>query len=167
MSILNKIMETMRLNEADDDEDDGYFDEEYEEDERPARRRLFNKQHNDDYEYDEKPEQRPRFLSRPASNNNKVVPLRRGMEVSLIKPVSMEDSHEICERLLEGKAVVLNLEGIHLEVAQRIIDFTCGATYSMDGNLQKISVFLLPLLPPWSYPEISGSFFPMRRQVQG
>lgn len=117
MSILNKIMETMRLNEADDDEDDGYFDEEYEEDERPARRRLFNKQHNDDYEYDEKPEQRPRFLSRPASNNNKVVPLRRGMEVSLIKPVSMEDSHEICERLLEGKAVVLNLEGIHLELS--------------------------------------------------
>lgn len=94
MSILNKIMETMRLNEADDDEDDGYFDEEYEEDERPARRRLFNKQHNDDYEYDEEPEQRPRFLSRPASTNNKVVPLRRGMEVSLIKPVSMEDSHE-------------------------------------------------------------------------
>ena len=112
MSILNKIMDTMRLNEADDDEDDGYFDEEYEEEERPARRRLFNKQHNDDYEYDEEPEQRPRFLSRPASNNNKVVPLRRGMEVSLIKPVSMEDSHEICERLLEGKAVVLNLESI-------------------------------------------------------
>ena len=48
MSILNKIMDTMRLNEADDDEDDGYFDEEYEEDERPARRRLFNKQHNDE-----------------------------------------------------------------------------------------------------------------------
>ena len=36
MSILNKIMDTMRLNEADDDEDDGYFDEEYEEDERPG-----------------------------------------------------------------------------------------------------------------------------------
>lgn len=157
MSILNKIMETMRLNEADDDEDDGYFDEEYEEDERPARRRLFNKQHNDDYEYDEKPEQRPRFLSRPASNNNnKVVPLRRGMEVSLIKPVSMEDSHEICERLLEGKAVVLNLEGIHLEVAQRIIDFTCGATYSMDGNLQKISGSIFIATP--STVELSGDF---------
>ena len=91
MSILNKIMDTMRLNEPDTDEDDGYFDEEYEE-EKPARRRLFNKQHSEDYAYEEEPEQKPRFLSRPSSNN-KVVPMRRGMEVSLIKPVSMEDSH--------------------------------------------------------------------------
>ena len=55
MSILNKIMDTMRLNEPDTDEDDGYFDEEYEE-EKPARRRLFNKQHSEDYDYEEEPE---------------------------------------------------------------------------------------------------------------
>lgn len=154
MSILNKIMDTMRLNEPDTDEDDGYFDEEYEE-EKPARRRLFNKQHSEDYAYEEEPEQKPRFLSRPSSNN-KVVPMRRGMEVSLIKPVSMEDSHEICDCLLEGKVVVLNMEGIHMEVAQRIIDFTCGATYSMNGNLQKISNYIFIATP--ETVELSGDF---------
>ena len=50
--------------------------------------------------------------------------MRRSMEVSLIKPTSMEDTREICDYLLAGKAVVLNMEGIHMEVAQRIIDFT-------------------------------------------
>ena len=53
------------------------------------------------------------------------------MEVSLIKPTSIEDAREICDYLLAGKAVVLNMEGIHTEVAQRIIDFTSGATYSL------------------------------------
>jgi len=69
------------------------------------------------------------------------------MEVSLIKPTSIEDAREICDYLLAGKAVVLNMEGIHTEVAQRIIDFTSGATYSMNGNLQKISSYIFIATP--------------------
>ena len=43
----------------------------------------------------------------------------------------------------------LNLEGMDLEIAQRIIDFTSGATYAISGNLQKISnyIFLVTPLP--------------------
>ena len=43
--------------------------------------------------------------------------MRRSMEVTMIKPTSMEDSRDICDFLLAGKAVVLNMEGIHTEVA--------------------------------------------------
>lgn len=150
MSILNKLMDTMRLTE--DDDEDYFIDDDYE-DEKPAKKRLFNKREDDDYDYDEEPEQKPRFLSRSSS---KVVPMRRGMEVSLIKPTSMEDSREICDYLLAGKAVVLNMEGIHMEVAQRIIDFTSGATYSMNGNLQKISNYIFIATP--ETVELSGDF---------
>lgn len=82
--------------------------------------------------------------------------MRRGMEVSLVKPMSMEDSKDICEYLLDGKAVVLNMEGLHTEVAQRIIDFTSGATYSMNGNLQKISSYIFIATP--ESVELSGDF---------
>lgn len=140
MSILNKIMDTMRLT---DDDDDDYFDDDYDDDDKPAKKRMFNKRDDFDDEYDE-PEQKPHFRSRPSS---KVVPIRRGMEVSLVKPTSMEDSREICDYLLAGKAVVLNMEGIHMEVAQRIIDFASGATYSMNGNLQKISNYIFIATP--------------------
>ena len=58
--------------------------------------------------------------------------------------------------LLSGKAVVLNMEGIHTEVAQRIIDFTSGATYSMRGNLQKISSYIFIATP--DSVELSGDF---------
>ena len=34
-----------------------------------------------------------------------------GMEVSLIKPTSLDDAKEICDYLLAGKAVVLNIGG--------------------------------------------------------
>ena len=79
-----------------------------------------------------------------------------GMEVSLIKPTSLDDAKEICDYLLAGKAVVLNMEGIHTEVAQRIIDFTSGATYSMNGNLQKISNYIFIATP--ESVELSGDF---------
>lgn len=151
MSILSKLMDTMRLN---DDEDDDYFlDDDYEEDDRPARKSRFKK---DDYEddYDDQDSSKPRIFSRPASS--KVVSMRRGMEVSLIKPTSIDDAKEICDYLLAGKAVVLNMEGIHTEVAQRIIDFTSGSTYSMNGNLQKISNYIFIATP--QSVELSGDF---------
>ena len=150
MSILAKIMDTMRLT---DDEDDDYFlDDDYEE-EKSAKMGFFSKNSSYDEEEDEPEQPRPRFLNR---NSSKVVPMRRGMEVSLVKPTSMEDSKDICDYLLAGKAVVLNMEGIHTEVAQRIIDFASGATYSMNGNLQKISNYIFIATP--ESVELSGDF---------
>ena len=150
MSILAKIMDTMRLT---DDEDDDYFlDDDYEE-EKPAKKGFFSKNSSYDEEEDEPEQPRPRFLNR---NSSKVVPMRRGMEVSLVKPTSMEASKDICDYLLAGKALVLNMEGIHTEVAQRIMDFASGATYSMNGNLQKISNYIFIATP--ESVELSGGF---------
>ena len=149
MSILNKLMDTMRLTENDDD----YFDEEDYEEEKPViKKRSFGKRDEemDDYRHEE--ESKPRFL--PRSSNSKVVQMRRSMEVSLIKPTSMEDTREICDYLLAGKAVVLNMEGIHMEVAQRIIDFISGATFAISGNLQKISNYIFLVTP--TNVDISG-----------
>lgn len=154
MSLLGKFMNTMSLS---DNEDEDYFlDDDYE-DEKPAKKGFFSRNNSYDEEEDEEESSviRPKFLNRGA-NNNKVVPMRRGMEVSLVKPMSMEDSKDICEYLLDGKAVVLNMEGLHTEVAQRIIDFTSGATYSMNGNLQKISSYIFIATP--ESVELSGDF---------
>lgn len=46
------------------------------------------------------------------------------MEVCVIKPSSMEDTREIADTLVDNSTVILNLEGIDVELAQRIIDFT-------------------------------------------
>ena len=149
MSILSKLMDTMRFSP---DEDEDYFgpDEDYEAEE-PAKRGRFPAR-GESENYDGGGEEKPRFFSR----SSKVVPMKRSMEVSMVKPTSIEDAREICDYLLAGKAVVLNMEGIHTEIAQRIIDFTSGSTYSMNGNLQKISSYIFIATP--ESVELSGDF---------
>ena len=134
MSLLGKLMDTMRLS-PEEEEDDYYLDDDFEEE--APRKGLFTKK-GTEYE-DEEESDKPRFLGR---SNPKVVPMRR--------------SRDISDYLLAGKAVVLNMEGIHTEVAQRIIDFTSGATYSMNGNLQKISNYIFIATP--DSVELSGDF---------
>ena len=52
--------------------------------------------------------------------------------------------------------MVLNLEGLDVDIAQRIIDFTSGSCFAIGGNLQKISHFILIITPP--SVDISGDF---------
>ena len=61
-------------------------------------------------------------FSRPA--RSKVVPMRGNsdMEVCVIKPTYYESTKDIIDNLLDGKSVILNLEGMKLDLAQRIID---------------------------------------------
>lgn len=151
MSLLSKLMSSMRLSDG-EDEDDYYLDEDDSFEEEAPKKGFFSKRTEED-DYDDETDSKPRFLG---SRNSKVVPMKRGMEVTMIKPTSMEDSREVCDYLLAGKAVVLNLEGIHMEVAQRIIDFTSGATYSIGGNLQKISNYIFIATP--QSVELSGDF---------
>lgn len=99
-------------------------------------------------------QERPERQARPAASS-KITPMRSSrkasqglnMEVCVIKPSSMEDTREIADTLLENSTVILNLEGIDVELAQRIIDFTSGACYSLGGTLQKVSSYIFVLGP--------------------
>lgn len=148
MSFVSNLMNSMHINS--DVEDDDYYDEDEVYEEKPKRSFLNHKSDNE-YDDDDVEESRPRLFSR-----TKTTPVRRNMEVSMVKPTSVEDSRTIVDHLLAGKAVVLNMEGLHTEIAQRIIDFTSGATYSMDGKLQKISNYIFIVTP--SAIDLSGDF---------
>ena len=87
-------------------------------------------------------------MRQPASRSN------ANMEVCVVKPTSVDDSREITETLLAGRTVILNLEGMDLEIAQRIIDFISGATFAISGNLQKISNYIFLVTP--TNVDISG-----------
>lgn len=167
MGVLDKFMDIMKLNDDDDYEDDDFFDDGYDDDygyEEKPKKSLFRKEktyNDDDYDDGYNPPARTSRNSRSNSSNNKVTPMRQparrtgvSMEVCVIKPTSVEDAREITETLLDGRTVILNLEGLDLEIAQRIIDFTSGATYAISGNLQKISNYIFLVTP--TNVEISG-----------
>ena len=49
------------------------------------------------------------------------------------------DSYEIADTLLNGRAVILDLSKVNKAVGQRLIDFTAGSVYAIDGSMQKIA----------------------------
>ena len=161
---IEKFLDAIKLSDRyeDDEEFDEYYDDDLsyqtKEEERARSRRSRREKDNsdlDDIDLKGIQDSEPKVVKK-----SNVVPLTRtnknGMEVCVIKPTSIEDARVICDFLLADKAVVLNMEGIHTEVAQRIIDFTSGATYSMNGNLQKISSYIFIATP--ESVELSGDF---------
>lgn len=165
MGVLDKFLDIMKLSDDDEYENDDFFDDDYEDDydEKPAKKSLFSRMKKDSYDdsedYGDMPEDRSRNKS--AAVSSKVTPMRQSarrasvnMEVCVIKPTSVEDAREISETLLSGRTVILNLEGLDLEIAQRIIDFTSGATFAISGNLQKISNYIFLVTP--TNVDISG-----------
>lgn len=163
MGVFDKFLDIMKLNEDDYDDDDFYDDDEFYEDdyeEKQPRRSLFGKKNNKDKYDDFDMEEENKF--QPAAGS-KVTPMRQpaarrnssgNMEVCVVKPTSVDDSREITETLLSGRTVILNLEGMDLEIAQRIIDFISGATFAINGNLQKISNYIFLVTP--TNVDISG-----------
>lgn len=148
MSILDKFLSIMKLDDEEDYEDD-FFDEE--DNIESAKKPFFAKRKKDDY-VDEDDDIY-------ADRTSKVTPMRQptrraSMEVCVIKPTAVDDAREITETLLSGRTVILNLEGLDLEIAQRIIDFTSGATFAINGNLQKISNYIFLVTP--TNVDISG-----------
>ena len=165
MGVLDKFLDIMKLSDEDDyDENDDFFDDDYEDDydDRPAKKSFFSRRKDkDDYDdYEDDYEERPAKKSGSTAVSNKVTPMRQpsrrgpAMEVCVIKPASVEDAREITETLLSGRTVILNLEGLDVEIAQRIIDFTSGAAFAIRGNLQKISNYIFLVTP--TNVDISG-----------
>lgn len=158
MSIFDKFLDIMKLNDDDDYDDDFYDDDDFYEDEyeEKPRRSFFNKKSNSKDNYDDFDMKQDNSSRTPAPSSN-VTPMRQpasrrggvnpGMEVCVVKPISVDDSREITETLLSGRTVILNLEGMDLEIAQRIIDFISGATFAISGNLQKISNYIFLVTP--------------------
>lgn len=81
---------------------------------------------------------------------------RNGMEVCVFKPTLFDEAREITDTLLSNCTVVINFEGLDVEVAQRIIDFTSGSCYAIGGNLQKVSSYIFIVTP--KSVDISGDF---------
>ena len=156
MSVMYRLLSYMKLN-GDEDYDDEYDDDEYDDYEEPETKVSKLTSRKTKSAPVEEEEERPRKAS------PKITPIKQarrssgaGMEVCVIKPTSIEDGREITETLLANRTVVLNLEGLDVDIAQRIIDFTSGSCFAISGNLQKISQYIFIITP--ASVDISGDF---------
>ena len=166
--VLDLIINKLHMS---DDEDGGYYDDDEDDpyyDGASASESSFGRQSSSKADLDDRDDDRAAekpvkkapagVMSAPAKRFRRSGSTMNagGMEVRVIKPASFEEASDITDTLLSNMTVVLNLEGLDLDIAQRIIDFTFGSTYAVSGNLQKISRYIFVITP--ASVDISGDF---------
>lgn len=113
MGLVQHVIDRMQMNYRDDYDDEL---EDFEEDEHDERFTFLNH-----FRRSEQPEE------------------DETMQVVLIRAESVEDSKEICDQLLGGNVVVMNMENASNDQKCRIIDFISGAVYGLNGNILSVS----------------------------
>ncbi|MDD4796145.1 MAG: cell division protein SepF [Eubacteriales bacterium] len=78
------------------------------------------------------------------------------MRMVVYQPQSYDDTQRIIDELKANRAIIINLENLKVDVAQRVLDFISGAVYALDGNVRKISRGIFLVAPP--NVDISGNF---------
>ena len=81
------------------------------------------------------------------ADNQKAIPLEKKLSIAgtntftlvVIEPKSFDECPKLVDSLKGRRPVVINLEKIETETAKKIFDFLSGATYALNGNVQKVA----------------------------
>ncbi|MDQ6731429.1 MAG: cell division protein SepF [Actinomycetota bacterium] len=143
-------------------EDHTYEDDEHEADheaepatednyrERPNVRKLATRRRRDEiddiFADDSEPERRTTSLravgggTRPSNGRGS-----GDVRVHFVAPKSFNDVQDVADKFKDSIPVILNLQSTDTDLSKRLIDFSSGLTYAMDGGMQRIAdkVFLL------------------------
>ena len=67
------------------------------------------------------------------------------VRVHFVAPKSFNDVQDVADKFKDSIPVILNLQGTDPDLSKRLIDFSSGLTYALDGGMQRIAdkVFLL------------------------
>lgn len=88
-------------------------------------------------------------------------------QVILFSPKTFDEAGELMNHLLQGRSVVMTLEGLPTETARRLLDFLSGITYALQGKITPVSAktyFVTPqnvdiLGSQAGQPESDGQYF--------
>jgi cell division inhibitor SepF len=69
-------------------------------------------------------------------------------EVSLFAPRTFGDVTVIADALRSRQVVIVNLQGVDRGLLQRVVDFTSGVAYTLDGKIQKLADAMYLVVPP-------------------
>jgi cell division inhibitor SepF len=118
--------------------------------ERPNVRRLSSRRRRDEFDDifpdDAGPERRTTTL-RPvgarAGNG------RNGSDVRVhfVAPKNFNDVQDVADKFKDSIPVILNLQGTDTDLSKRLIDFSSGLTYALEGGMQRIGDKMFLLTP--------------------
>lgn len=72
---------------------------------------------------------------------------QRQVRVVVIEPRSFEEAKGVTDNLKNRRPIIVNLEQAEAELAQRVVDFVSGATYALNGSMQKVGNGIFLFVP--------------------
>lgn len=150
---------------------DFMFGEEYDEDD----------YYDDEEEYDEplkpreitgySPQPRQASIQSPPQQRRKsqVVSIHPGnentdnqRELAVMSPKNIAEARGICGKIKNNSPVVINLEQVDQDEAQRIMDFVGGICFALEGTIKEVTKKIYVIVP--ESMEISGDFDDNRKK---
>ncbi|MDR1953922.1 MAG: cell division protein SepF [Clostridiales Family XIII bacterium] len=144
-------------------EDEEYFEDEIEE---PAETRGSGRTNRFGLEEDRVSENRDRLwdanrtrptrlMGEPSRERENVISMQdktlkaitSQFKIVVIEPKGFDECPKLVDSLKSRKPVIINLEKMETDTARKIFDFLSGATYALNGNVQKIANNIFVFLP--------------------
>jgi cell division inhibitor SepF len=117
--------------------------------ERPNVQRLTSRRRRDEIDDifgdDPAPERRPTLRPVGGAARGGNGRAAGDVRVHFVAPKSFNDVQDVADKFKDTIPVILNLQGTDTDLSKRLIDFSSGLTYALDGGMQRIAdkVFLL------------------------
>ncbi|MCR5719118.1 MAG: cell division protein SepF [Lachnospiraceae bacterium] len=148
MGTIDKLINAFRVNDDSDYIDDGYLDEDDEEVIIPTKSHYKkNKiEEEDTFEDDPAVTKKPNKVFGKLSSKKEVAPsYDSNLQLCLFKPNEFDDIYQITEILNARVPVVLNLKGLDMVLAQRMMDFVSGSCATIKGRIEDVdeSIFIV------------------------
>lgn len=91
----------------------------------------------------------------PAS---KVVSIQTNVQLQVVisYPETIDEAGVICDYIKSNKTVVINLDSVKHDAAQRIVDFLGGVVFALEGDIQYVSNKIFVVAP--KNVDITGQF---------
>lgn len=164
--VTDKLLNFMKLNDEEEYDDNFFEGEEDEEEEsevtgeedviEEAKMKSFFARRVDEKQVQDEEEEKATPIRETARKANitsyrtsRDVPSidRGGDMVKVVRAQEFEEVRAMIDLLKENKIVVINLEGLNVDVAQRIIDCISGSSYALDGKLEGVNDNIFILAP--------------------
>jgi len=137
--IINKLKILVGIQDVDEED---YEDEDEEQEEKELRPSVHSPMPpRTDYRLASSPK------DKVISMNKTLNAITSQLNLVVTEPKSFDECPMLVNSLKARKPIIINLEKIETDTAKKIFDFLMGATYALNGNMQKIANNIFVFVP--------------------
>ncbi|MCI6639687.1 MAG: cell division protein SepF [Pygmaiobacter massiliensis] len=128
MGLFDKAKRVLGVNDDDQEDMNGYYEDDDMEFVNNRQQSAYNDQ--EDVNEEQVPPRRNKVVNINATTQ---------LQVVLVKPERFDDASAVADHLNAKRTVVLNLESTNKEVSRRLVDFLSGVAYANNGQIKRVA----------------------------